>query len=369
MQNDDNDKGWKIVKKQKKICENSKKSRMINFSDAVFDCSGDESQPFISDSDEFHEDDFLYDVTEDEWQDKTLCICGPLVTKGHKYDCPQNPKHLYATSGLGNCQEKKQASLARGDCTNIKTMTEEVVVCEGLSVERVKDDDPFSPDGKQYCICLGKETKFMVQCDDCDEWFHFACVGLSEAPDTDTWYCDKCKVRPSDISSDSSSEVTVSGPLPSDEWKCAAMEFISKWGALEVCKGSDEIRKVRCAEIHPHIRNKVVGDGHCLFQAFSKEISGTEDNHAIFRKAIVNFITHKDVAEYFCRFHFSYSELRSKLCNPVKSMNDYVSEQNMNKNGWGTELEIYAFATMLQIHVCVFTTHGRKRAWVKINPF
>ncbi|KAM3176250.1 hypothetical protein ACTXT7_006901 [Hymenolepis weldensis] len=32
----------------------------------------------------------------------------------------------------------------------------------------------------------------MVGCDGCDDWFHFQCVGLHKAPETEKWFCPSC---------------------------------------------------------------------------------------------------------------------------------------------------------------------------------
>nr|CDS33959.2 TAF3 RNA polymerase II TATA box binding protein [Hymenolepis microstoma] len=32
----------------------------------------------------------------------------------------------------------------------------------------------------------------MVGCDGCDDWFHFQCVGLDKAPETEKWFCPSC---------------------------------------------------------------------------------------------------------------------------------------------------------------------------------
>ena len=44
-----------------------------------------------------------------------------------------------------------------------------------------------------YCTCLQPEwinTK-MIQCDLCQEWFNFKCIGICIAPDS--WLCVRCK--------------------------------------------------------------------------------------------------------------------------------------------------------------------------------
>ncbi|XP_024082055.1 transcription initiation factor TFIID subunit 3 [Cimex lectularius] len=34
----------------------------------------------------------------------------------------------------------------------------------------------------------------MIACDSCDMWFHWTCVGIQEAPESD-WYCQKCLIK------------------------------------------------------------------------------------------------------------------------------------------------------------------------------
>ena len=46
-----------------------------------------------------------------------------------------------------------------------------------------------------YCTCLQPEwinTK-MIQCDLCQEWFHFKCIGICIAPDSWLCTCVQCK--------------------------------------------------------------------------------------------------------------------------------------------------------------------------------
>ncbi|XP_037030375.1 uncharacterized protein LOC119070165 [Bradysia coprophila] len=41
--------------------------------------------------------------------------------------------------------------------------------------------------------CPNVDTDDMVQCDCCDSWFHFTCVGVRSSISTRDWQCDKCK--------------------------------------------------------------------------------------------------------------------------------------------------------------------------------
>ncbi|XP_069485180.1 inhibitor of growth protein 3 isoform X2 [Ambystoma mexicanum] len=55
-------------------------------------------------------------------------------------------------------------------------------------------DWTYDPNEPRYCICNQVSYGEMVGCDNQDcpiEWFHYGCVGLSEAP-KGKWYCPQC---------------------------------------------------------------------------------------------------------------------------------------------------------------------------------
>ncbi|VDH99607.1 Hypothetical predicted protein [Mytilus galloprovincialis] len=50
---------------------------------------------------------------------------------------------------------------------------------------------------KQYCICRGPDTgETMIQCDQCKEWFHLTCVGISvsEVEEINIYTCPNCSL-------------------------------------------------------------------------------------------------------------------------------------------------------------------------------
>ncbi|SNX85001.1 uncharacterized protein MEPE_03710 [Melanopsichium pennsylvanicum] len=55
---------------------------------------------------------------------------------------------------------------------------------------------PFDPTEPRYCYCDQISFDEMIACDNEDcamEWFHYACVGITESPDKKkTWYCRFC---------------------------------------------------------------------------------------------------------------------------------------------------------------------------------
>ncbi|KAM9258083.1 histone lysine demethylase PHF8-like, partial [Morus bassanus] len=49
-----------------------------------------------------------------------------------------------------------------------------------------------------YCLCRlpYDVTRFMIECDGCQDWFHGSCVGVEEeaAAEIDLYHCPKCEV-------------------------------------------------------------------------------------------------------------------------------------------------------------------------------
>ena len=59
---------------------------------------------------------------------------------------------------------------------------------------RITDRISYTQQCLVYCICrLPDDGREMVGCDVCHEWFHLDCLGLTEAPKTDIWYCSQCQ--------------------------------------------------------------------------------------------------------------------------------------------------------------------------------
>ena len=40
--------------------------------------------------------------------------------------------------------------------------------------------------------CYGEDDNRMVMCDNCDNWYHFACVEVNSAVADGEWNCDQC---------------------------------------------------------------------------------------------------------------------------------------------------------------------------------
>ena len=59
--------------------------------------------------------------------------------------------------------------------------------------EKVKKKDPEKKGKKLYCKCQSAASDDMIQCDHCDQWFHFPCVGIpDEFASIASWFCEDC---------------------------------------------------------------------------------------------------------------------------------------------------------------------------------
>jgi hypothetical protein len=57
-------------------------------------------------------------------------------------------------------------------------------------------EDEGDPEG-EVCICKGKtNSRALVQCEDCERWYHLRCVGIKNVEDLggddDPWFCSSC---------------------------------------------------------------------------------------------------------------------------------------------------------------------------------
>ncbi|XP_058456764.1 uncharacterized protein LOC131434135 [Malaya genurostris] len=71
-----------------------------------------------------------------------------------------------------------------GACSSVSVVVEE-------NSEANKQPDETLP-GQACKTCDGPDTDDMVQCDECDKWYHFACVGVTKEIENQSWSCLKC---------------------------------------------------------------------------------------------------------------------------------------------------------------------------------
>ena len=87
------------------------------------------------------------------------------------------------------CKKKKQ-SLAM-------VAPKPVVAQKSLSTSPIVPLTKYEATGSQWqcptCHMIVDNNKPSICCDDCDNWYHWHCVGISVAPDEDdSWFCHPC---------------------------------------------------------------------------------------------------------------------------------------------------------------------------------
>ena len=162
---------------------------------------------------------------------------------------------------------------------------------------------------------------------------------------------------------------TIATPLPDNNWREMVLSVITEYSGEVVVNcihNPTPDRLVAEPEIAPHMLDKSTPNGSCLFNALSKELTGTERNHYALRQAICNFML-----EPINEPHFS-----AHCAMPVE---EYITERDLrNPITWGSDVEIMALCTLLQctVHVWCDLTGGAAwahviggtRHWVHMEP-
>lgn len=97
-------------------------------------------------------------------------------------------------------QQQQQQSVAMSTLTQLTLQTDSQPAPEVNNELQIVDEngDPVNwqddPNEPRYCLCNQVSYGEMVGCDNNDcpiEWFHYGCVGLTQAP-KGKWYCPQC---------------------------------------------------------------------------------------------------------------------------------------------------------------------------------
>ena len=103
-----------------------------------------------------------------------------LKSKGMKKE------NLEAKKGSKKLKEEEEVSKAKASKTKSKGKKKDE--------EEAEDGDE---EGDKIWICpsckLPDDGSPMIGCDNCEEWYHWVCVGIKIDPDEDSWFCPRCK--------------------------------------------------------------------------------------------------------------------------------------------------------------------------------
>lgn len=106
--------------------------------------------------------------------------------------------------------------------------------------------------------------------------------------------------------------------------------------------------------------NVTIADGNCLFRALSKALLGTENCHYLIRSKLLTFIYHNST------IFLPHIEQRYKCKVQIKH---YCLSMD-NRGVWGTEIELLAAATLLQVPVYTYTLmiNSKLYQWSRFLP-
>ena len=131
------------------------------------------------------------------------------------------------------------------------------------------------------------------------------------------------------------------------------MCLCSLLGLQIVCNLYSDLSLARqISAFHPPTAQPVIGDGNCLFRAICYPLTGSEDMHLHLRGLICDVIEQNS--------HF------------LSVPQDYIQTSNMRISGvWGTEVEIFAIASLLRCNIYVYSSFGtlnNVHRWLRFEP-
>ena len=158
-----------------------------------------------------------------------------LVESGEKLKV--NTQELRTLKGSlrtarGWANRVKRCNIDLGEA-HMSTVDDLIKEYESLVIEMPEELSTLEQAKQSYCICRRPYEGFMIGCDECSEWYHGNCIGVSEsrAGRFDKYVCVRCCVK----------KVFMSSAL-------GAVDIIKKW------TGRKDLRKARQVEYQKHQR-------------------------------------------------------------------------------------------------------------------
>mmetsp|Transcript_13788 Transcript_13788/g.20487 ORF Transcript_13788/g.20487 Transcript_13788/m.20487 type:complete len:117 (+) Transcript_13788:354-704(+) len=102
--------------------------------------------------------------------------------------------HVKLESDRIKAESANRKSTAKESASRARTVSNESIAD---ATDNVKEGNESADDCSHettYCICRLPASGSMIACDNpkCDiEWFHFACLGIKDEPET--WFCPLCR--------------------------------------------------------------------------------------------------------------------------------------------------------------------------------
>ena len=308
------------------------------------------------------EDERFFSDEESVDAKTNLCDCG----RAHKRDCPHNPRNLkgkkmqaassYCSKGKAPSKGK---SVASKKCSfspfsdhspKRRKRAKPLQSRKGLT-SRLFTSSSSSPSRHKSSPLVTKSPHARTR----RGASRRLCLDVSGADDDHDCY----------ITNFEPTKEIIINP-PDEEWKAKAIKCIEEWWSEStICttvEHSDIVE--RGGNIAPHKIERIVGDGHCLFRAISKAITGNQENHQLFRAAVVQWMLSERHPPQLAKYVGSVGE--NSVCSEV--VREYIERSKMSHDTWGSDKEIRAFATMFQIVIYVSNNSPGGRRWNAFPP-
>ena len=317
--------------RERALPERSKKRQASKRDLSVFDFSSDD--PLADDDSDSDSDSSLL---VGQVVKESLCTCGGGSTHGRS--CPANVRNLGShktpstTREPGTCNESDVSERACEDHGESVSLSDKA----SSTIAKPNADENLGSGSKEPQPARGDGS-----------------VDLSD------------EVRIMGIEFTASCPV-VGSPGPTTEWQKEAGAFLTELTKKTVRLRDQRINKVGSPDIPAgFVRDKIVGDGNCLFRAIAKAVTGTEANHTAVREAVCEFMLLDSNVHNFRPLTLSLDDSDPKIV-----VGNYIKKQRMRKDGaWGTDTEIHVVATMLQINIFVNIVGGYGvRSFVPYRP-
>ncbi|XP_016106411.1 inhibitor of growth protein 3-like [Sinocyclocheilus grahami] len=117
------------------------------------------------------------------------------LTSNNSSDSRTGRKIKGNTKSSNHQSSSSSSSSSLSSCSSSSALAHELVQTTITETDTSSQVDwTYDPNEPRYCICNQVSYGEMVGCDNQDcpiEWFHYGCVGLTEAP-KGKWYCPQC---------------------------------------------------------------------------------------------------------------------------------------------------------------------------------
>ena len=113
--------------------------------------------------------------------------------------------------------------------------------------------------------------------------------------------------------------------------------YITQWAGTSLeYKEDTTVIKAEIDSISPHQVHSIEGDGHCFFRAISKAVTGTQDFHSDFRKAVVAWMLLEDHPQQLGQYVLHLIQTQTQMARQL-SGDTLMSHACHEMDGVGTK--------------------------------